>query len=145
MKTSGYHYTECGLKNIYIKGIHLADDGGEKIVEIPQIQALHWLIAKDILESQSINGDEIRFLRTEMGYTPKALAKELGIGERTLKSMENGKTKIKESVDLKLRNLGFSILVIPKYSIYNPSVKKNVRQIETVPTTKKSASPYRLK
>ena len=56
---------------MYINGLQIADDDGEKVTEIPNIHALHWLIAKDILESKFINGDEIRFLRTEMGYTPK--------------------------------------------------------------------------
>ncbi|MBC6413955.1 MAG: helix-turn-helix domain-containing protein [Chromatiales bacterium] len=138
-----YHYTECGLKNVYIDGLHFADDDGEKVITIPNIHALHWLIAKDILESKSINGDEIRFLRTEMGYTPKELAKELEIAERTLKSMENGKTTIKESVELKLRQLGFSLLVVPKWNVYSTPPKRRTRQIKAI-RSRTSISTYRL-
>ena len=140
----GYHYTECGLKNVYIDGLHFANDDGEEAIVIPNIQALHWLIAKEVIESQSIDGDEIRFLRTEMGYTPKQLAEELEIAERTLKSMENGKTKIKANVDLKLRKLGFSLLIAPKCHLYNTGTKKKARQIEVFQPNRKSSSSYRL-
>ena len=127
MKVKGYHYTECGLKNVYIEGLPVVNDDGEEIIQIPNIQELHWLIAKDILESKSMNGDEIRFLRTEMGYTPEELSEQLNMALRTLKSIENGKTKIKENMDLKLRQLGFSMLIIPKHHLFNTSYKEENR------------------
>ena len=139
-----YHYTECGLKNVYISGLKIADDDGEKVTEISNIHALHWLIAKDILESKFINGDEIRFLRTEMGYTPKELAEKLSIEEMMLKSMENGKTQINETVDLKLRQLGFSILIVPKCNVYNTDAKRKTRQITAIPSTTSINHTYKL-
>ncbi len=33
-----YHYTFCGLKNVYISGLYAEDDGGESIVRIPATQ-----------------------------------------------------------------------------------------------------------
>ena len=143
MKVKGYHYTECGLKNVYIVGLSVDKDDGEETIQIPNIQELHWLIAKDILESKSMNGEEIRFLRTEMGYTPEELSKELNMALRTLKSIENDKTKIKEDIDLKIRQLGFSMLIIPKHHLYNTGVKKKTRRIEAVQPTPKSTT-YRL-
>ena len=127
MKVKGYHYTECGLKNVYIEGLPVINDDGEEIIQIPNIQELHWLIAKVILESKSMNGDEIRFLRTEMSYTPEELSEQLNMAPRTLKSIENGKTKIKEEIDLKIRQLGFSMLIIPKHHLYNTSYKEENR------------------
>ncbi len=127
MKIKGYHYTECGLKNVYIEGLPVINDDGKEIIQIPNIQELHWLIAKVILESKSMNGDEIRFLRTEMGYTPEELSEQLNMALRTLKSIENGKTKIKEEIDLKIRQLGFSMLIIPKHHLYNTSYKEENR------------------
>ena len=143
MKIKEYHYTECGLKNVYIEGLAVINDDGEDTIQIPNIQELHWLIAKDILESKSMNGDEIRFLRTEMGYTPERLSKKLSIASRTLKSIENGKTKIKEDIDLKLRQLGFSMLIVPKHRLYNTGAKRKTRRIEAVQPTPKSAT-YRF-
>ena len=143
MKVKGYHYTECGLKNVYIEGLPVINDDGEEIIQIPNIQELHWLIAKVILESKSMNGDEIRFLRTEMGYTPEELSEQLNMALRTLKSIENGKTKIKENMDLKLRQLGFSLLIAPKCHLYNTGAKNKARHIEAVQPTPQSAT-YRL-
>ena len=127
MEVKGYHYTECGLKNVYIEGLPVINDDGEEKIKIPNIQELHWLIAKVILESKSMNGDEIRFLRTEMGYTPEELSEQLNMTSRTLKSIENRKTKIKEDMDLKIRQLGFSILIISKHHLYNTSYKEENR------------------
>ena len=127
MKVKGYHYTECGLKNVYIEGLPVINDDGEEIIQIPNIQELHWLIAKDILESKSMNGDEIRFLRTEMGYTPEELSEQLNMAPRILKSIENGKIKIKDDMNLKLRQLGFSMLIIPKHHLFNTSYKEENR------------------
>ncbi len=143
MKAKGYHYTECGLKNVYIEGLAVVNDNDEEVIQIPNIQELHWLIAKDILESKSMNGDEIRFLRTEMGYTPEEFSKQLNIALRTLKSMENGKTKIKEDIGLKLRQLGFSMLIVPKCHLYNTGVQKKTRRIEAIQSASKSPT-YRL-
>ena len=143
MKVKGYHYTECGLKNVYITGLPVISDDGEEAIQIPNIQELHWLIAKDILESKSMNGDEVRFLRTEMGYTPEELSEQLNMALRTLKSIENGKAKIKEDMDLKIRQLGFSMLIIPKHHLYNTGTKKKARHIQAVQSTSQSAT-YRL-
>ena len=144
MKMNEYHYTECGLKNVYIEGLqYTADD--ERVIEIHHIHALHWLIAKAILESKSIDGDEMRFLRTEMGFTPKRLAEELNISEQKVKSLENGKVKIKEEIDLNLRKLGFSLLIVPKLYMYTASPKNETRRIEVIKNAKETANQYRLK
>ena len=95
------------------------------------------------MESKSINGDEIRFLRTEMGYTPKELAEKLDIEEIMLKSMENGKTQINEAVDLKLRQLGFSILVVQNV-MSTIDAKRKTRQITAIPSTRSINHTYKL-
>lgn len=71
-----YRYTECGLDNVIIEGVQfLADDSGEEVVCIPNVNGLHHVIAQSILSRKSsMTGKELRFLRTEMGLTQAELA-----------------------------------------------------------------------
>lgn len=74
---AGYRYTECGLDNVVIEGIAIhTDDDGDECVEIPRIHALHRTIAEGIINHEKgMTGQELRFLRTEMGMTQSELAK----------------------------------------------------------------------
>jgi DNA-binding transcriptional regulator YiaG len=71
-----YHYTECGLDNVILTGAQfVTEKDGEEIVTIPNINGLHRVIAKALVEKDgSLTGKEIRFLRTEMGLTQAQLA-----------------------------------------------------------------------
>ena len=67
MTTYEYHYTECGLVDVFILANHLkTDDHGEAVVTIPAIGILHKIIAEGVINADGIlTGKEIRFLRTE--------------------------------------------------------------------------------
>ena len=74
-ETNAFHYTACGLPNVWVQGIHAVDDEGEETIRIPNIRGLHRLIARTIVESDGrLTGAEVRFLRSEMGMTQIALA-----------------------------------------------------------------------
>jgi DNA-binding transcriptional regulator YiaG len=72
-----YHYRECGLDNVVIKGMSpCMDDNKCAVVSIPNITGLHRSIAAAIVgHDAGISGKELRFLRTEMGMTQAELAK----------------------------------------------------------------------
>ena len=74
-----YHYTECGLDNVYIDGIDLVeDDAGEKVFSVPFIGGLHKAIALGIVNhDRGMSAKELRFLRTEMGITQAELASRI--------------------------------------------------------------------
>ena len=72
--TNGYHYTECGLPDVWIEGCHVEDDAGEETIRIPKVRSLHRLISKGIVSSAgTLTGPELRYLRTEMGLTQTQL------------------------------------------------------------------------
>ena len=74
-----YRYTESGLDNVMIIGVNfVTDDSGEECLVIPNINELHKTIAQGIVTRRgSINGRELRFIRTEMGMTQAQLAELL--------------------------------------------------------------------
>ncbi|NJO33385.1 MAG: helix-turn-helix transcriptional regulator [Rhodospirillales bacterium] len=73
---AAYKYVGCGLDNVIIKGVaFVVDDHGKKVVQIPNINGLHRAIASSILNRKSgMKGQELRFLRTEMGMTQAEMA-----------------------------------------------------------------------
>jgi len=93
---SGYRYTECGLNNVIIEGIQIhTDDDGDECVEIPQIHELHRAIAEAIINHEKgMTGDELRFLRTEMGMTQSELARLVHRERITVSRWERGESEI---------------------------------------------------
>ena len=76
--TSIYHYTECGLDNIWVHGVMIeTDEEGMECYTIPHIRALHKAIAREIVAAPGMSGAELRFLRTEMGMYQTDMAKLL--------------------------------------------------------------------
>ena len=102
--TNTYHYTECGLSNVYIEGLPMTDDNGEVCITVPNIQLLHWRIAKDIIESNCIlNGEQIRFLRSEMGLACAQFAQLLDIDGALVEKWESQQENISNALDVQLR------------------------------------------
>lgn len=63
-----YHYTECGLNNIYlINGYNFIETSRGTSISIKDIDGLHKVIGLFLMTSKKdLSGDEIRFLRHEM-------------------------------------------------------------------------------
>jgi putative transcriptional regulator len=89
-----YHYTECGLDNVYLKNgftIHITAYG--KGVSIDDTENLHRVIGQWVIAlPKSLNGAELRFIRTELDMTQKDLAGILGTTEQTLRLWEKHRT-----------------------------------------------------
>lgn len=100
-----YHYTECGLENVFIEGMEtIQDHNGEETMTIPAIGLLHQVIAEGIVCRKSkMSGRELRFLRTEMGLTQEKLADILKVTLLTISRWEREETSIKDTAEMLIR------------------------------------------
>lgn len=103
-----FHYVACGLNNIWLENgytIHKSVNGGESF-HIEDIKGLHIAIARTLTEKESVlANDEIRFIRTELAMSRKALGELLGISPETIKKWESGENAIPKASDALLRRL----------------------------------------
>lgn len=99
-----YHYTESGLKNVWLDGIEIVlDDDGDECVNIPKINSLHKAIAEAIVKKHgAMNGDELAFLRSYMEETQEQFAQRLGYKRLQIARWESG-NKIPQSIDMLVR------------------------------------------
>ena len=90
-RTIRHQYTECGLPNVWIEGLHIENDAGEETIRIPNIRTLHNLISKEIVTSpDTLTGPELRYLRTEMGLTQTQLGELVHRERLTVSRWERG-------------------------------------------------------
>ena len=102
---SHYHYTGCGLPNVYLKNVKwtLCPKCNEITVEIPRIGQLHrclgWLI---VLKDSFLTGQELIYLRKMLRRNQRQMAEILGVGEVALNRWERetrkGHTKALDSL-----------------------------------------------
>jgi len=103
-ETDAYHYTECGLPNVWIQGAISIDDDGEETIRIPNPRGLHRLITRRLVESEGrLSGAELRFLRSEMGLTRTQLGVLLHRERLTVSRWESGRTRIDGATEALVR------------------------------------------
>lgn len=101
---NAYHYTACGLPNVWIQGVHAVEDDGEETIRILNIRGLHRLIAHAIVESDGrLTGAEVRFLRSEMGMTQTALAQLVHRKRLTVSRWEREESIVDGAADALIR------------------------------------------
>jgi len=107
-----YHYTECGLDNVFIDGIDVVvDDDGDEVITITAINELHKAIALGIVtHKHAISGDELRFLRTEMGYTQSELARLVSHDKQSIGRWERAEYEVDGSAETIIRRLAIEKL-----------------------------------
>lgn len=112
-----YRYTECGLDNVFIEGMEpRVDDHGEEVHCILNVNGLHRTIAYGIVESDTgMSGQELRFLRTEMGLTQAELAKHVHCDAQTIARWEKGQTPIQAAAEVIVRLLAREKLELGDY------------------------------
>ncbi len=86
-----YHYTECGLDNVYVEGIEKISDDGERIITILCYKELHHLIAISCLSEGALIGSELKFIRTLLGLNPQQFSHEIGIDKDQLIKLESAR------------------------------------------------------
>ncbi len=109
-----YRYTESGLNNVVIEGIEVVkDDLGDTVYCIPNVRGLHRAIAHAIITHDvGISGKELRFLRTEMGFTQEQLAKILRVARVTVTRWETAEKPIGQHAEFIVRMLAAEKLEI---------------------------------
>lgn len=102
---SEYYYTGCGLENVFIEGaVEFGDDAGEESVMVPAIGQLHRVIAEGIVTHPAkMTGEELRFLRTEMGLTQARLAEILKVTLLTVNRWERNETPVNDAAEMLVR------------------------------------------
>lgn len=98
-----YHYTECGLDNVWLANGYDIKDG---MVSIKDIKGLHSVIGQCLIfHKENLEGKEIRYLRTEMSLSQARLAGLLQISEQTVQRWETGKSEINKQAETLIRIL----------------------------------------
>ena len=104
-ENSVYHYTECGLDNVWLEGVSISiDDEGDDVLTIRNIGELHRVIAHCIVTRDgAIDGRELRFLRTGMGLTQAELGQILQKEPLTIGRWERGETALDANAETIVR------------------------------------------
>lgn len=121
--TQPYHYTESGLKNVYLDGIMMfrCPTCGAECPEIPNVEGLHASIANVLLKKPyTLTGREFRFLRKEMRMRAKDLATVLGVTPTSVSRWETGEERVGIANDRLIRSLYFMWL-LKNRKIVDPS------------------------
>jgi putative zinc finger/helix-turn-helix YgiT family protein len=113
MKPKMYHYIDCGLTRIYLQGIDILScsnkECGEEELAIPNIEKLHKLIAMQLASQKSkLLPEEIRYLRSYLGFSGVDFAKKVGVSPETVSRWEKGNVNMKEATERLLRVLVLS-------------------------------------
>jgi DNA-binding transcriptional regulator YiaG len=85
-----YHYTECGLPNVWLEnGYTKHDTPYGSGVSVCDIDGLHQALALSIANKEGrMNGKELRFIRTMLDLSQAALGKLLGSSEQSVSLWE---------------------------------------------------------
>ena len=94
-----YHYTECGLDDVWLEGgVLFHDTPYGPGVSIMDVDGLHRVIGLGLCDSvRKLRGREIRFLRIELDLSQKMLGTLLGVGDTTVARWESGRGPITET------------------------------------------------
>jgi len=121
-----YRYTECGLDNVYVHGLHpIIDDDGEDVYRINNINGLHKAIARGIItQSAAMSGKHLRFLRTEMGLTQAELGKMVHKEQLTVGRWEREESPIDTNADTIIR-----LIAIERLDLKSPLSIEDVSEL----------------
>lgn len=115
-----YHYQESGLDNVVLVGLEACiDDIGEDVITIRNINGLHRAIVQGIAEKiTGITGSELRFVRTELGFTQSELAIALSKDAQTIGRWERNEHPIDSTAETLVRIMALQHVgtVIPDIS-----------------------------
>lgn len=100
-----YHYTLSGLSKVFLDGVIIRKCScGEEEIDIPNIEELHSVLANIIaMKEAKLVPEEIRFLRSHMGFSGSDFAKKIGTTHNTVSRWENGKRPMPETEEKMLR------------------------------------------
>lgn len=141
IKDKPYRYKESGLDNVDLYGIiqYKCKDCGEGGPEIPKIEELHLVIGRLLVcKEHSLNAQEIKFLRKELGLKSKEMAELLSVSPQEYSKWENSKDIISTVFDTKLR----LIYVLNADYQFGKVLHDGLRFMKQIVQTKKASSKY---
>lgn len=102
-----YRYDECGLDNVILVNLECCqDDEGEVVVTVPNINVLHRSLLKAVAEKNTgITPQELRFMRTEIGFTQAEMAAVVNRDAQSIGRWERGEKPIDPSAETIIRIL----------------------------------------
>ena len=100
-----FHYTDCGLDNIYlINGFEIIETKEGEEILIHDINGLHKTIGMILISKPGmLSGQEIRFIRHTLDLSQKALASIIGVDYQTILRWEKNETPIRKTADRFIR------------------------------------------
>lgn len=133
-----YHYTESGLDNVFIEGVEIGPDhAGDNSITIPAIGHLHKVISEGIVTHKAkMTGQELRFLRSEMGLTQAHLANVLKVTLLTVSRWERDNPQIQDVPEMLVRLLAVEMLGL--------DVELDVRSVSEKVTAKAQLQDIRI-
>jgi transcriptional regulator with XRE-family HTH domain len=132
---NAYHYTECGLSNVFIHGLEpFIDDEGEAVVQIDAVNELHREIARGIIEhARGMSPEELRFLLTEVGLTQSELADLVRLDRQTIGRWERGETPIDPRAETIIRQHAIEVLALAHAGGIRALARRSVPTAATQP------------
>jgi DNA-binding transcriptional regulator YiaG len=106
-KGPGFHYTQCGLDDIYLlNGYERGAYEGKPWFSVKDIDGLHRAIGLALVTNRkTLSPKEWRFLRKQLDMTQVDLANELGLSSQQVARYEKGESEIGGPADMVLRIL----------------------------------------
>lgn len=84
-----YHYTESGLKNIYLlNGVEVVQTNYGEATSIHDVDGLHRVIGLNLTLKKYLTGCELRFIRKELSLSQNGLGTLLGVTEQAVAKWE---------------------------------------------------------
>lgn len=99
---------EGGLPYVVLMNLEVmvCQNCGEKEYMIPRIEDLHRLLARVVINKPGrLTGDEIRFLRTHLGYSSGDFARRMGVTIEQVSRWEHEKSAMSATAERLLRLL----------------------------------------
>lgn len=141
-----YHYTECGLRNVFVEDLAMHDDHGDETFKIPRVNQLHREIARGIvMHNKGISGGELRFLRSEMGLTQAELGNLVHHDGQSIGRWERNEIPIDGSAETIIRRLAIEKLNLDVDLDTEGLSRRSVSTVETQPINiRHSDAGYKL-
>jgi DNA-binding transcriptional regulator YiaG len=91
-----YHYTECGLDDVYLlSGYEIEDTEYGQTVSVKDADALHVAIGVYLAtQTKVLSGKELRFLRKQMDLTQAELGQSIGVSDQSVARWEKEQCEI---------------------------------------------------
>ncbi|MET3790690.1 helix-turn-helix domain-containing protein [Aquamicrobium terrae] len=121
--------------NVYIDGIAVEmDDDGDEIITIPAVNELHHIIALGIVQHEKgMSGDELRFLRTEMGLTQAELANLVHRDKQSIGRWERDEIDIDSTSEAIIRRMAIEKLKLPVEAGIDELSRRSVPTVDEQP------------